>query len=217
MLLALLLAAAPAAPIEFIGFSPDARYAAYVDHGVADGSGFPYASLQIVDVARNRPAAPPVKVSLQGGAASDTEEAAVKQAKAGAAPVMKRLKIASWVPGKELKVTGKELENNGGEPLGSVEVKSKRARGVCEEPFLPLLLSLEFNLIDDETRKVSQERVLPPHRCLSECAASRVFSYRKGFLVLARCSSRGFEGPAATFVPLAGVLPQGIDEDLPAQ
>ena len=36
--------------IDFIGFSADARYLAFEEFGVQDGSGFPYSNIYILDL-----------------------------------------------------------------------------------------------------------------------------------------------------------------------
>jgi predicted secreted protein len=40
--------------IDFIGYSPDARYFAFEEYGVQDGSGFPYATIFVVDLAADK-------------------------------------------------------------------------------------------------------------------------------------------------------------------
>ena len=45
--------AGDAANLEFIGFSKDGRYLAFEQLGMTDGIGYPYAKIQIVDVAKN--------------------------------------------------------------------------------------------------------------------------------------------------------------------
>jgi predicted secreted protein len=39
--------------LEFLGFSKDGNWLAYETYGIADGSGFPYAEIRIVDVLKN--------------------------------------------------------------------------------------------------------------------------------------------------------------------
>lgn len=41
------------AGIDYIGFSPDARYFAFEEFGIQDGSGFAYASIYVVDLERD--------------------------------------------------------------------------------------------------------------------------------------------------------------------
>ena len=48
----------------FLGFSEDGRYLAWEDSGVQDGSDDPYSHIYILDVERNRYAAPPVSTIL---------------------------------------------------------------------------------------------------------------------------------------------------------
>ena len=39
------------AVIDFIGYSADSRYFAFEEFGIQDGSGFPYSSIYIIDLA----------------------------------------------------------------------------------------------------------------------------------------------------------------------
>jgi predicted secreted protein len=46
--------AGDAATRDIIGFSPDGRYFAFEQHGIQDGSGFPYAEIFVIDAAEDR-------------------------------------------------------------------------------------------------------------------------------------------------------------------
>ncbi|KKB78683.1 hypothetical protein VW35_09160 [Devosia soli] len=39
--------------IDFIGFSPDAKYFAFEEYGIQDGSGFPYSTIYVIDLAND--------------------------------------------------------------------------------------------------------------------------------------------------------------------
>src|SRR5215207_8757888 len=71
------------ANIHFIGFSRDGKYLAFEQYGTADGSGFPYADLYLLDVEKNVFAAKPFEVYLEKERA--TEQDAVKRVEALAA------------------------------------------------------------------------------------------------------------------------------------
>lgn len=62
--------AADSASLAILRFSTDGRRFAFEEYGRADGSGFPYASIYLVDTERNEWAAPPVHVRLENEAAS---------------------------------------------------------------------------------------------------------------------------------------------------
>src|SRR6266481_2561809 len=83
MLIALLLAA-NALPIEVVGFSPDDRYVAWIEHGVGEGSGFPWSRLHVTEVSRSADAVPPIEVTLDSGKETDSEDEAVRKARGDA-------------------------------------------------------------------------------------------------------------------------------------
>ncbi|WP_374620510.1 DUF2259 domain-containing protein [Devosia sp.] len=58
-------AAGSAAAFNPLGFSGDGRYFAFEEFGVADGSGFPFASIYVIDLAEDRWAGAPVRVTLE--------------------------------------------------------------------------------------------------------------------------------------------------------
>jgi len=82
---ALLAVAAPAfagdrALIDFIGFSEDGQYFAFEEFGVQDGSGFPYSSIYVLDLAADKWASgTPIRVRI------DDEVATLQQARRDAA------------------------------------------------------------------------------------------------------------------------------------
>ena len=88
------------ANIHFIGFSRDGKYLAFRQSGTADGSGYPYADLYLVDTEKNAFAAKPFEVYLEKDGAS--EEDAVKKVEALAARKMRQLKIERGNTGKLL-------------------------------------------------------------------------------------------------------------------
>jgi predicted secreted protein len=129
-LAATILAAAPAAALAgdtasrtLIGFSPDGSAFAFMESGVQDGSGFPYASVYFVDIAADAWAAPPVEVRLEAEAEIGAEGAAVLQAMRAAWPALERLGVSTparllWSHPLTEAATG-DPEEHGGWP-GSV-------------------------------------------------------------------------------------------------
>src|SRR5687767_594253 len=79
------------ATLNFIGFSKDGKYLAFEEYGVQDGSGFPYSSIYFVDVAKNSYAAPPVNISIENEAMSESQ--ARTRARTRAAATLRRLRI----------------------------------------------------------------------------------------------------------------------------
>jgi hypothetical protein len=218
---ALLLAAA--LPLEVIGFSPDGGYVAFVEHGVGEGSGYPWARLRVLEVARNAEALPPAEVRLESTEAPDTEEEAVRRARAAAREALGKLKIASWVDARAVRHDPDgELADREGAPIGTLQIQQrvgKEGKTRCDQPFRPLLLRLVlFFLDDDRPARLAADPALPASRpCASECALAGMFAHRKSALAVVRCTVPGFEGPSAKYSAYAGVLPWPLDEPLPAK
>src|SRR6267154_5406330 len=118
MLIALLLAA-NALPIEVVGFSPDDRYVAWIEHGLSEGSGYPWARLHVTEVSRSGEAIPPVKITLDSGGDTDTEEAAMRKARAATDAARGKLRVASWSAPRIIQHDEKgELSDHHGAPIG---------------------------------------------------------------------------------------------------
>lgn len=77
-----------------IGFSADAAYFAFVEHGVQDGSGFPYANAFVVGTATDT-WAPGTPVRIRIDDESATIDAALGQAVDGIRPLIERHQIAT--------------------------------------------------------------------------------------------------------------------------
>lgn len=72
--------------IDFIGFSADARYLAFEEFGVQDGSGFPYSNIYVLDLPADKWAAgSPFRVSMEDENATLQDARAEVEAKAAAA------------------------------------------------------------------------------------------------------------------------------------
>jgi len=223
MLIALLLALGPL-PIEVVGFSPDDRYVAWIEHGVSEGSGYPWASLHVTEVSRSAEAVPPVKIRLDSAQDTDTEVAAVRKARAAADAARGKLRIASWVAPRIIQHDEKgELSDHRGAPIGTVQIEERVASGKdkakCDEPFRPLLLRLVVLFLDDDhPARLAEDRKLPTDRpCASTCELAGVFAHGKSALAFTRCGVQGFEGPGTKYTAYAGTLPYGLDEPLRAQ
>jgi len=223
MLLALLLAA-NALPIEVVGFSPDDRYVAWIEHGVSEGSGYPWARLHVTDVSRSAEAAPAVEIKLDSGKDTDTEDAAVRKARSAADPARARLRVASWLPARTIRHdAGGELRERSGAPIGTLRIEERAASGkgvpACDEPFRPLLLRLDMVFLDDDKpARLAQDKSVPKDRpCSSGCELAGVFAHGKAAVAFVKCDVQGFEGAGAKYSAYAGKLPYGLDEPLPPQ
>src|SRR5512140_3057603 len=126
MLIALSLAAAATHPVDVVGFSPDNRYVAWIEHGVGETNGFPWARLHVTDVAQSADAVPTAQISFDNGDPQDTEQKAVKQARVAAESTRRRLKVSSWVPARRVRHDDQgELLDAKGRPLATVELESE--------------------------------------------------------------------------------------------
>jgi predicted secreted protein len=88
--------AADSAGLAILGFSADGRRFAFEEFGRQDGSGFPYASIFLIDTAANSFAAPPVHVRL------DDENATIGAARREAAAKARALIRPITEPGERL-------------------------------------------------------------------------------------------------------------------
>lgn len=131
VLAALLLLLGPAlagdrALIDFLGYSPDARYFAFEEFGVQDGSGFAYSTVYVVDLSTDSwVAGSPFKAQ----AGDDDAEAPLAEIRAkamtAAQPTLKQLEIA--VPTEILALLGDGVEKADGKQI-------KWADTACCEP-----------------------------------------------------------------------------------
>jgi len=94
------LRAAMVADFRNLGFSPDGRHFAFMEYGVQDGSGFPFANIFVIDLDRDAWAGPPVRVLLEKEARNARE--AMRAALRRAAPTLERAGISPLLTGREL-------------------------------------------------------------------------------------------------------------------
>jgi hypothetical protein len=220
MLIALLIAAAAVLPIEVVGFSPDDRYVAWIEHGVGEGSGHPWARLHVTDVSGNSEAVAPVEIVLDSGNDTDTEEGAVRMARAGAHAAFSKLRVSFWVAPRVIQHDEKgALTDHRGAPIGTLQIEkrvSKKEKARCDEPFRPLLLRLVMLFLDDDRpARLAEDSMLPQdRRCASSCELAALFAHGKAALAFTKCGVQGFEGPAAKYTAYAGRLPYGLDEPI---
>ncbi|HUJ26736.1 MAG TPA: DUF2259 domain-containing protein [Myxococcales bacterium] len=203
------------AGLQILGFSPDDRYVAYVEHGVGEGSGNAWATLHVLDVKKGAPARPPVEIRLDTG----DEEAAVAKAREAGEAARGKLQIDAWASPKEVAHDERgAMTEESGAPIGTIELKTKSAgpkeRAKCEEPFQPLLLSLKVIWMDDDRpSRIADEKKPPASRpCASGCALDKVWAHGKAALVSVKCTVQGFEGPVPKYSYYTSLLPYGLAE-----
>jgi len=92
--------AADVARFRNLGFSPDGRYFAFIEYGVQDGSGFPYANAFVIDLDHDKWAGSPVRVVTRREAHHAWE--ARGEALARIEPLMRQSEIDELLNGRVL-------------------------------------------------------------------------------------------------------------------
>lgn len=211
----LLLAAAATHPVDVVGFSPDNKYVAWIEHGVGETSGYPWARLHVTDVAQNADAVPTAQISFDNGDPQDTEQKAVKQARVAAESWRRRLKVSSWVAPRRIRHDDQgELLDAKGKPFAAVDIKVKSGPATCEAPYRSLLLEvLVHRNQDTEPARLAGDSTPPRDRaCMVACALAGVYTHGKATVVLAACGVDAFQGrPVTRYSAYAGVLPFSLE------
>jgi len=101
--------AGDAAQFDPIGFSEDGRYFAYEEYGIQDGSGFPYATIYLVDLIADKWVGKPVRVRLEDETAGLPQ--ARRQALEQARPMLDGAALVAPVQTLLLNADG-EIESN---------------------------------------------------------------------------------------------------------
>jgi predicted secreted protein len=215
------------ATLNFIGFSKDGRYLAFEEYGTQDGSGFPYASFYVIDVAKNSFASPEVTVRLEQETA--TEQMARARAKLRAAAALKRFRIIAGNTGTLLvsrlltditaydrKDSADERKINFAEVIGSMyregdydlilrpsnaEVKDCT---YLDDPPKKLELLLRDNNAE-KTLVLQKDASLPASRgCPMSYEMQRVYVYQNFIAVFLNTYHMGFEGPDMRYMVITG-------------
>lgn len=202
------------ADLEFWGFSSDARFVAFEQHGSQDGSGFPFSRLTVVDVKRNAFAGYAEKIVKDGSA--EDERASTAQT---LALLLKRVGIKRGLTGTNVFQKGDIIATkaNFTQPLTSadlpkvakitldgkaytlelIERPAPPMTGDCRaySPFPAALL--ELKLSQGATSRALQKDILLPNsrKCVYSYGIARVYRYRSSVAVFLRTLSPGFEGP----------------------
>ncbi len=225
LLLALLSLCAFARParaeLEVLGFSADGKHAVLLEHGVAEGSGYPWARATVLEVAKNTVVGKPVEVTLESGDA--TEQEAVAKAKKAFEETRGKLGVAALKAAKLIAHDEKgNLKDREGAPIGTLKLTSRKAKGKeaarpCDEPFAAYLVTLRMFWMDDDTpAKLLADKKVPKERaCTQGCKLGRVFADGRSAVFELECAVQGYEGPATKSVAVSARLAYGLDEDLP--
>jgi predicted secreted protein len=209
------------AGLEVLGFSTDGKHAVVLEHGVGEGSGYPWARAVVLDVAKNAAVRKPIEVTLESGDA--TEQDAVDKVKKAFEEARPKLNVAPLKAGKAIRHDEKgNLKDREGAPIGTVKLTSKKAKGKeafksCGEPFEAWLLTLTMYWMDDDTpAKLLVDKKVPKERaCTQGCKLGGVFADGRSAVFELECAVQGYEGPATKSVAVSAKLAYGLDEDLP--
>lgn len=235
LVLFLLLAFAPAAfagdyaNLNFIGFSKDGRYLAFEEYGTADGSGYPYANVYFVDVAKNAYAGKAVQIYIEKETA--TEASVRRQAKIAAAKKLRALGILEGNTGthavskrlNELDLV--EQEKTGAEKVRFAEIigsmyrkgdytltlaETKATTKDCTEDYGYDFFKIELTLRNNEEKTdktLQKDATLPASRgCVLEYRIQDVFLYEGQIAVFLNTYTIGFEGPDMRHMVVTGKL-----------
>jgi predicted secreted protein len=215
--------AADSASTAILGFSTDGRRFAFEEYGRQDGSGFPYASIYLIDTEKNAFAAPPVHVRLE------TETATIGAARRQAASQARNLLGPITEPGERLasqsiaQVTDEPNRlrfrlgtylPNGEDPsiLALTDIPMGEVNG---DP----VAGFGLTLIDKgESRVIHQDRTLPTRRANARgYRLGEVISYRPArgsgpagvdvMVVMVMVMQQGFEGSDVRYMAVTTPLP----------
>jgi predicted secreted protein len=208
------------AEYRVIGFSTDGRYFAFEQFGVQDGSGFPYAEIQIIDLDNDKwVAGTPIKVTIKNDSHA-TPAPARKSAMTKAAGLIAKLKISD--PG--IVLASRAVTQKDGDPYSltfrlnpyirpqqtaTVRLKivgqplPKTCQDLIKETYG---FALTWQVRDGPVRTLYRDKALPASRgCAMDYGLSAVISsssLKSGqrFVVLIDLIRFGFEGPDRRFL-----------------
>lgn len=207
---------------SILGFSPDGAYFAFEQYGVQDGSGFPYASIFVIETATDSWVdGSPFEVRLENDGASldDARQAALAEA----APLLTSLGIGE--PGLTL-VTNPFTEVPADPhlqaffatpyppPTGQVYTldidELPLPAGDCPKDFGYTYVGYGLALADPDggVRDLHRDTRIPASRnCPIGYSVSDVILHHDVLIVLLNMHTLGFEGPNRRFLAIATTLP----------
>jgi predicted secreted protein len=219
--------AADSAERRIIGFSPDGKWFAYEQFGVEDGSGFPYHSVEIIDVI-NDAWAPGTPISERIDDETATPFQVRNKVRAKAAPELARRKIINpghilaSNPSTELEPDASEvrfhIHRNWTGPqtpyVLKVETRDIPKPETCAYSDFPIkLFSLKLTTEDGAEHEIYRDKKLPKSRsCAHSYRIADVLVHEERMkpdhlVVLLHVFSQGFEGSDARFMAVAIAVP----------
>ncbi len=194
------------AHFDLIGFSKNGAYLAFGQAAIGDGTGFPYAGIDVIDVAKNALVASS-KVDTQTDNSSTAAVRAAVMTKA--APMFKKYGIqtgnqgrfvAGALGGAQGAVMDNTLEFNAkGNPYRlELSMRDGGAETDCDG-HAPQLLKI--TLTGKTSRVLQNDTKLPSsRRCAADYRMHSVFVYNSSLVVFVSVSSDGFEGSNIKFM-----------------
>lgn len=227
-LVMVLFGAVPAAAGDYadrliIGFSPDGAYFAFEEYGIQDGSGFPYASIYVIETATDSwVAGTPIRIRIDDETA--TLQSVRDQAYDQAGPILNSLGIG---------LPGRHLLSNPLTELGDHRNVAFLVRAfsplqttgwslTVQERALPtdcpdlgqLIVGFDLWLTspEGETLQLNHDERIPESRnCPVGYGAADVFAFdrpdRTILIILLNMFTIGFEGPDRRYLAIATQLP----------
>lgn len=211
------------ARLDIIGYSPDARYFAFEEFGIQDGSGFPYANIYVIDIETDGWApGTPVRVRLDDESASlaDVRQEARAEAEAALAGIETPTDLWALVGDGERDAGAKTIDfgRPGYEP-GTVldvyrldlETFQAQATEPCEDWFgeAPLGYALTLSGSDGERLVHRDERIPRSRGCPFDYRIYAIIAPMdatdlEAAVAILSVYPGGFEGPDRRFlaVPL---------------
>lgn len=219
--------------LKFIGFSGDGKYLAFMQYGTGDASGYPFASVYLVDVEKNTFVTKPFEVSIENE--RSTEQAAIRKAEAMAARKMRQLKIERGNTGRLVLShlmtdwTYREWDSRGDDQEQKVKfndylnpnsannyeyyqltLKPVEVKTGCDVyyPYYKMELTLDhFNQgeKDMEAQILQKDSQLPASRgCPLGYRLESVYSYKGKIAVFINVFTQGWEGPDMRYMVVTG-------------
>jgi len=216
--------------LHVIGFSNDGRYMAFEEYGTQDGSGYPFATIHIIDTTKNAYAAPKIDVMVEdemGAESTARNRVAVKAAKK-----LKQFRIVRGNTGRLIlshPLTDLTFEGEAGKKADTLvkfaeDVGPYHREGDYELLLTPVkvtpkdctdygydIFMLELKLTNNAgegTSKFLQKDVsLPASRgCVMSYRIQDIYIYKGIIAVFMSFDTPGFEGPDTRFMVTAGKL-----------
>lgn len=230
--------AGDAAKLTHIGFSSDGKNYAFMESGVQDGSGFPYAHIRFLDTQNNKYSAPSVSVVIEDEDTSSSILDAQDKAMKKATKTLKKLQISETIKGDILvsrKISDlearkiQEVSFSNGPIIGGLiapqyklklsqpVVKAEAEMWCANEGEAKILkLTLE-NLETGKTTVLQEDKKLPASRgCVHNYEIEDVVvinpdqmsDLASKVVVLVRVFTLGFEGEDVRYMAISGSLNQ---------